>query len=146
MTPEEAYDLVMVALTIYREAAAEPYDGKRAVASVMRNRWEHPGWWGKTPAGVVTARLQFSAMTAPGDPNLVKWPKPEEQAWKDSLEIATCAVLGVLGDDTKGATHYLNPKSLAKLPEWARDADNPTMVDESKVTTRIGNHVFMKLA
>lgn len=145
MTPEDAYSLSLLALCIYREARGEPFAAKRGVASVVRNRVQHPGWWGKSYASVISKRAQFSAMTIPGDPNLVVWPREDEPAWKDCLAIAAATILGNAPDNTNGATHYFAPKSLPFVPKWAQDPADSGKINEILVTVRIGAHVFMVL-
>lgn len=50
----------LMALTIWAEARSEPYDGRRAVGSVILNRRDKNGWFGKTIHEVCLKPFQFS--------------------------------------------------------------------------------------
>lgn len=126
----DTYQLCLLALVIWREARGEPNEGKQAVAHVIRNRvlrtpgqnqWDH----------VITAKWQFSSMTAPGDRTLVEWPTTPDPQFEACMLIASDAFNGVGDDPTFGATHYANLKVCN--PAWAK-----TM----KVAAVIGNHTF----
>lgn len=45
--PFSDLDLDTMALTVWAEARGEAIIGQRAVAWVIRNRWEQPGWWSR---------------------------------------------------------------------------------------------------
>jgi spore germination cell wall hydrolase CwlJ-like protein len=138
--PQQATDftnLMLVALTIYREASGEPLEGKYAVAWVIRNRVEHPSWYGHDYCDVVTKKAQFTSMVPPDgvdDPNLRRYPKPTEQVWLDCLQVVTDVISGVKPDPTGGATMYF-AKWMKAAPPWAAAFDE---------TVRIGQHIFLK--
>lgn len=103
-----------MAITAWREARGEGVTGMRAVMCVIRNRvngglgdWDH----------VITAKWQFSSMTAPKDPELVLWPDSPDQPFEDALQMADGIFDGSTRDITQGATHYFNPGVV--LPDWA---------------------------
>src|SRR5262245_20911607 len=64
-------DLDVMARPVWGEARGEPLDGKTAVAWVIKNRADHPGWWGHGIAGVCRQPWQFSCWN-PDDPNRAK--------------------------------------------------------------------------
>jgi spore germination cell wall hydrolase CwlJ-like protein len=138
--PQQATDftnVMLVALTIYREASGEPLEGKYAVAWVIRNRAEHPSWWGKDYCDVVTKKAQFTSMVPPDgvdDPNLRRYPKPTEQVWVDCLKVVTDVLTGAVPDPTGNAVQYF-AASMKSAPPWA-SAFIPTV--------RIGNHFFLR--
>lgn len=127
ISPEHAYDVVLLALCIWREARGEPIDAKRGVAWVVRNRVEHPSWWGKDWNSVILKPWQFSSFNST-DANAVKWPSPLDTAWQASLEAAREVFAGDGADPTGGATHYHDDSLDAEPPAWARDGSlTPTV-------------------
>jgi N-acetylmuramoyl-L-alanine amidase len=129
----DAANKFLLALVIWREARGESYQGKVAVASVIRNRVEAthlPDQWDN----IIERKWQFSSMTAPGDAMLVQWPLNEDLSWIDSLAASEGVYSGALLDNTGGATLYANLHVCQ--PKW----------DFSKLTQTvvIGNHTFFK--
>jgi spore germination cell wall hydrolase CwlJ-like protein len=128
-------DLFLFALCVWREARSLGMDGMTAVAWVIRNRLRK-GEWGNTLTDVVTAHLQFSAMTALGDPETVLWPNSltppaDAEAWREAVAIVQEPENAV--DPTHGATHYFS--RIITTPSWA----------ESMVPTlTVGNTVFYR--
>jgi hypothetical protein len=49
-----------LAATLWGEARGEPFEGKIAIACVIRNRANSPGWWGRDVVSVCTAPAQFT--------------------------------------------------------------------------------------
>lgn len=120
-------------MTVYQEAAGEPYEGKLAVAEVIRNRAEQKYQSDGTIAGTVLWPLQFSGWNAK-DPNRIpaatiddEMPAVQEcmKAW---FEAKTTNI-------TQGALLYYNPR-LAK-PAWDFTKLIPTVT--------IGQHDFYRL-
>lgn len=128
----EDWDKASMALCIWREAAGEPLEGKVAIAHVILNRSRAQG---RAPHAVVEAKLQFSSMTAPGDPTLVRWPLRPDPSFTVCMEVVEDAVNNLGQDPTGGATHYFNPAVV--VPSWAS-----SMVK----TITIGHHDFYKEA
>ena len=116
-----SFDLFVYALCVWREAR-NSHEGMVAVAWVIKNRLL-TGKWGATIADVVEDKLQFSSMTALGDPGTVIWPntftsKADMTAWKDALQICQqVATAGQAEDITNGSTYYF-AESIPK-PSWA---------------------------
>ena len=125
---QDDYNKSLLALTLWREAGGEGYVGMQAVGNVIRNRVVNGNW-----SQVLSAKWQFSSLTAPGDPMLVKWPAPTDGSWQTAMEIAQDTYDGTLADITYGATHYFNPSVV--LPSWAASM--------TKVAS-IGHHDFYK--
>jgi spore germination cell wall hydrolase CwlJ-like protein len=123
----ECDEIRVLALNMYHEARGEGSDGMQMVGEVTLNRVEHPSYPNNI-CNVVYQRSQFSWVRMRSDHT------PHEQdLWEQSLELAE----GLLNDDIEkfnnGATHFLNPSMLSRLPRWAR---------EYEVVGQIGNHVF----
>lgn len=129
-----------LALVIWREARGEGEDGMRAVAHVIRNRVEAshlPDSW----EDVIEAKWQFSSMTAPGDSQLVAWPKQPDQSFETAMQIAERVYGGLDFDLTNGAHFYAN---LAIVPPsssfWQIIADKQAHPQ----TAVIGHHTFFQ--
>ncbi len=129
-----ALEIDVLARTIWGEARGEGSVGMQAVACVAMNRVRIGGWWGETAVQVCQKPYQFSC-----------WNKDDANYGRvlsvDSTDIhfviaqriAARAVLGVLDDPTKGATHY---HAAGVSPYWAK-GEKPVAV--------IGRHVFYRL-
>src|SRR5258708_99434 len=105
--PDDLSDLEIVARTVWGEARGEGVDGWVAVASVIKNRAAHPGWWGRDFKSVCLKRAQFSSWNI-DDRNR---PKMLALATNDPLltrirgavaEVLACTV----PDPTGGAPFY----------------------------------------
>ena len=119
----------LVALCIWRESRGQPFEGQRAVGHVIRNRVSDSRW-PDTYRGVVLQPKQFSCFNA-DDPQVTKYPEFND-SWIDAVAAARLA-MSSLTDPTGGANHY-HTRSVE--PSWA---------DRTKVTARIGDHIFYKL-
>ena len=100
-----AYETVMLALVMWREARGEGRDGMRAVGHVVRNRNRA---WGKSIIDLITAKNQFTSMSVPGDGQLTKWPTLSDGRFQEALEDAQRILDGSDGDLTGGALYYAN--------------------------------------
>lgn len=118
---QTAYEKVLLALVIWREARSEPAASKYAVAWTVRNRVESPRWWGNGWIGVITKFAQFSSMTIKGDPNTVRWPKPGDQTWLDCQTVAQEVYEGSHPDPIEGGTYYFDKTLDHDPPAWAAD-------------------------
>jgi N-acetylmuramoyl-L-alanine amidase len=128
-------DLDTLARTLWGEARGESFEGKIAVAWVVRNRAERGGWWGKTVRDVCLKPLQFSAWN-PSDPNRAKMATLTiaDTSFRECLSAAAAVLGDVAPDMTNGSTNY---HALSVNPEWAA---------KLTPTTTIGNHIFYKEA
>lgn len=122
--------LFLLALTVYQEARGEPYQGKLAVAYVIVNRATPP----KTVSSVVFAPYQFSCWNTNSPTRQSVDVKEDDNVWQDCYKAACAAVFRLVNDPTNGATFYLNPKGVTKMPEW---------YNKSKVKVVIGRHEFL---
>jgi hypothetical protein len=102
-------DQVILALTMWRENRGGGIAGMQSVANVVMNRAVQR----KTSAFVECLRpLQFSSLTAKGDPELTLWPQETDEYWVSALLLAAKAAEGTLEDITGGADLYYAPKGL----------------------------------
>lgn len=146
--------VVLLALTVLGEARNQTYQGKCAVAQVVKNRVDLKG---KSVADTVLAPWQFSSWN-PEDPNrafLMEAIRTQcgnvkpEGLWEECLQAAE----GALGsprevDPTGGATHYVvealweSPAPKSKKPPWYSKRCVEKGVTEFLI--QIGAHVFAR--
>ena len=125
-------DAALAAITIWQEARGEPYEGKLAVAEVVRNRMRARYASDGTVAGTVLRPRQFSGWNSE-DLNRIPSVKLDDgdkvaadciRAWTEATEKNT--------DVARRALLYYAP-ALA-LPAWAKACVE---------VARIGRHVFL---
>ncbi len=127
MTPE---DVILATRTIWGEARSESYEGKVAVAWVMKNRFSGRHRRENTMAGVVTEPYQFSCWLD-NDPNKDKLETvgPNDEQFLESMKAFLEAWTGT-DDPTFGATHY---HTASIDPNWS--------VGKTPVV-KVGAHLF----
>lgn len=128
--PYNAAELDIATRTVYGEARGESYEGKVAVAWVIRNRLARPCWWGRDIKGVCTHPWQFSCWT---DHNAIICRRATQEQMTDCREAVRKVFDGEEPDPTDGASHYHRHDTKAS---W----DDGTIP-----VKRIGNHVFLRL-
>jgi N-acetylmuramoyl-L-alanine amidase len=129
------HDDALAIATIWQEARGEPYEGKLAVAAVIRNRMKKKYTSDGTVEGTVLADYQFSGWnTDPHDSSREQSVRIDDQdpvvrdcmqAWKESELI----------DPTHGAVLYFAPKGVKQTPKWAEPK-------KAKLVSVINNHQF----
>ena len=126
-------DTALAVITIWQEARGESYDGKVAVAEVIRNRMKEKYSSDGTVAGTVAKPYQFSGWL-PKDPSLIPSLKLDDenpivqecrQAWLEANTNGT--------NYAKGALLYLNRAAVPILPNWVKNSDK---------VAEIGHHTF----
>lgn len=131
-------DQDLLSLVIWRESRGESHDGKLAVGFSIRNRVQHPRWWGRDYRSVILDPYQYSSFNF-SDPNSRKFPGPQDEPSYSDCEAAATAVLAGAADTTNGAVSYFD-KSLDKHPpSWASSPQFQKACD-------IGDFHFYKLA
>jgi spore germination cell wall hydrolase CwlJ-like protein len=113
-------DVFMLALAIYREARGETAAAKVAVGWVIRNRVEHPAWYGNDYSSVITKREQLSSFNL-GEVNSVVFGAPSDPAWHGSLQAAVDVIQSNAPDPTGGATFYFDKSMDSNPPVWAKE-------------------------
>lgn len=126
----EAYEQIIAALTVWREARGESQAAKLGVYWVILNRRRDPRW-PNTISQVCLQPKQFSSFNIL-DPNASKFPSPDEYSWAESCEVVYSPGLT---DPTDGANHYHSGLATKK---WALD-------NKGKITAKIGAFTFYKL-
>lgn len=130
------YELVLLALTIWREARGESRDARIAVGGSIKNRVDRPSWWGTDWISVMRKKWQYSSLTDPHDPQLTNWPAADDAAFAECLELADGIMAGRYRSTMLGADSYFD-SSIAP-PKWA--AEHP----DRKIGT-IGRLTFYNL-
>lgn len=102
-------DQVIGALCAWRENRQSGQPGLQSILNVLLNRVARD----KTSVyEEATAKLQFSSLTAKGDPELTLWPTENDPQWQQALSLAAQAAAGTLADLTNGSTLYYAPASI----------------------------------
>lgn len=124
--------LMCLSLLVFHESRSEPIKGQIAVMEVVMNRTEDSRF-PKTPCEVIKQKSQFSWTS---NPNNLKPPKYEYEAWEQSQKVATDYLSkrnnGKCSNITKGAL-YFNTRRLGV---------RYTPTTEDKKPKVIGGHVF----
>jgi hypothetical protein len=123
-------DALCLARNIYFESRGEGSRGQYAVAAVTLNRARDKRW-ADGICGVVYQSKQFSwTLSRPLSRPVVI---DDRAAWQRAAEVAILALVGLAPDYSQGATHYVAPKRLRRMPVWTTAMD---------VSHRIDGHVF----
>ncbi|UEM22529.1 cell wall hydrolase [Skermanella mucosa] len=123
-------DALCLARNIYFEARGESSRGQYAVAAVTLNRVREKRWPDGI-CGVVYQSKQFSwTISRPmSRPTVIG----DRTAWQRAAEVAVLSLVGLAPDHSRGATHYVAPKRLRRMPVWTASMS---------VSHRIDGHVF----
>ena len=123
-----SYDIGIAALCAWRENRGGGRTGMQSVLNVLVNRAAKSG----ASIGIeATRKYQFSSMTAPGDPNLVKYPETGDPQFATALDLAQQADDGTLLDITDGATFYY-ATSMENPPSWAASMTETATIENQK--------------
>ncbi len=125
--------LNLAARTVWGEARNQGRHGWEAVAWVLKNRLDRPGWWGKTLSEICLKPQQFSCWNLV-DPNRAQiLALPDDAPLLVEIQRTVEAVLDSrVADPTGGATHY---HTAGVDPKWD---------DEMIKTATIGDHLFFR--
>ena len=124
-------DQFMLALTAWRENRGGGIPGMQSVINVVCNRAAHRR---TDPYTECVRPMQFSSLTAKGDPELTLWPVDNDPQWLEAITLAGQAAAGTLEDITGGATSYY-ALTMTTPPYWAASM-TPTVT--------IANQAFFK--
>lgn len=140
-------DLVFSAVTAWKEDRQGLIPGMTAVINVLVNRSLRDG---TSIYAEATKRLQFSSLTASGDPELTLWPADSDPQWAEALTLAEQASNGVLADITNGAIDYYAPQAIKTTATFT--LPNGTIIPFPKgwnpaavlYTVSVGSQVYFK--
>lgn len=107
----------LLALTLWREARNQSDEAIAAVACSIRNRVDHPGWWGTNWISVLTQKFQYSSLTDPKDRQLSLFPKPTDASFIRCYNIAIKTMSREMVSPVPGADSYYDDS--IKPPYWA---------------------------
>lgn len=112
------YEQAMLALLVWREARGELHQAKIAVCFSVLNRVQNPKWWGTTLGAVIAKKWQYSSMAAPGDPNLIQYPLPQDLSFQDCLLAVNAVIAKTESNPVAGADSYYDVS--IPPPKWAK--------------------------
>lgn len=125
-------DAMCLGMNIYHEARGESIEGQKLVAMVTLNRVKAKRWK-DTVCGVVYEKYQFEWTQL--RPYMDLSTHKERQSFFTALKIAQDAINGNIVDESNGADHYFNPKTVKVQPTWP----------EKMTLVRVeGDHKFYK--
>jgi spore germination cell wall hydrolase CwlJ-like protein len=130
-------DQLILARTIYGEAAGEPDQGKRAVAQVVMNR-ASSGRYSKNVADVCLQPSQFSCWNA-NDPNrskIIDLQPNDDETFYLCFTIAGDALAGDIKVLTPAVMHYF--ADYISKPSWVLRSPDAFM------EKKIGHHLFYR--
>lgn len=117
----KAWEYYLLALCLWREARGEGYDAQCGVVWTVLNRLKARSWFGLSISEIVTKPWQYSAMAAPGDRQLTKWPAADDASFVLCLQVVEDCCSDRVPDPTRGATHYFDD-SIAP-PQWTQTGE-----------------------
>lgn len=118
---EEVSKRYLLTMTLWREARGESDEVKRAVCYSILRRVKLGGWWGSTIEAVVTKPLQYSSMTYPKDPQLVKYLMSTDPSAVKCWDVAMACLDGTAPNRFPTADSYYDISIPA--PNWATPAN-----------------------
>ncbi len=128
------YEVTMLALLIWREARGQSIEGQIQVGYTVKNRIDHPKWWGKDWIEVIFKKWQYSSLTDPRDRQLTRWPGSNEESWLQAISIAYNIYYGTVHPKYKSADSYYDDS--IRPPRWAT---------RDKMLGKIGRIVFYNI-
>lgn len=137
-------DVLALARTLWGECRGESREGQIAVAWVIRNRAENPGWWSRQRDGipddtVEAVCLEPAQFSCWWDGQAVKVRTVTIAKLTPFIRLALAVLADQIPDQTEGSDHYhtiLRP-DYAKTwpPKWAQGRTGKT----------IGSHIFYRI-
>ena len=102
--------VLCLALNVFHEARGEPWEGRLAVALVVRNRAEKYG------TSICWETFRDSQFSWTSDVSKLRT-LPTGDKWDEAIVVARIVVAGT-ADITRGADHY---HTVSVRPRWSRD-------------------------
>src|SRR5690554_27287 len=125
---EQSKECFKLVEALVYEARSETREGQIAVASVILNRVDHPNF-PDTIQGVISQPYQFSYLM-----DMHKQTRPTAKDWDKAFIVAYDVKHGVV-ERVSDALFYLNPRSVERMPRWAKEYEYVMTVD---------NHTFYR--
>lgn len=128
--------------TVIGEAEGEGPEGWAAVAHTINNRTQDERW-ADSPMLVALQSKQFSVWNKDKrNSHRGARVSPNSSLYKRVGKVVDEVLNGERIDPTLGATHYLAPNSLSRLPSWFNEERQRHRTGKG---IRIGNHTFVGL-
>lgn len=139
-------DLTFLAITAWKENRGGGTAGLTSVMNVVQNRSIRDA---TSCYAECVKHLQFSSISAPGDPELTLWPAESDPQFIEAQTLAQYAASGTLTDLTGGATDYYAPASIRSTQIIVVDGVTfpfPQTWNEAAVqyTVSVGKQLFFK--
>src|SRR5690554_3146904 len=125
---EQSKECFKLVEALVYEARSETREGQIAVASVILNRVDHPNF-PDTIQGVISQPYQYSYLM-----DMHKQTRPTAKDWDKAFIVAYDVKHGVV-ERVSDALFYLNPRSVERMPRWAKEYEYVMTVD---------NHTFYR--
>lgn len=131
--------------TVLGEARGEPEEGQIAVAWVIRNRVETPGWWGESVGEVCRKPWQFSCWNS-GDMNglMVRRIAKTSDLYLKTLDLTLGVFRDAVEDPTRGATMYKRTGTPASWDKAVKGFD-PVVIGHHSFWRVLPNGVVSKI-
>jgi N-acetylmuramoyl-L-alanine amidase len=121
---EDVPKVYLTALCAWREARGCSDEAIRGVLHVIKNRVDHPGWWGHSVPSVVLKPEQFSSFNK-DDPNATKFPPADDPVFANILTLTDSVLNNQDQDLTNGAVNY---HDSSKNPPWADPSKRTALI------------------
>lgn len=109
-------DFTCIALTVFGEARGESERGKALVVQSMINRHKIQG---KSGCRIAQSAYDGFRIWKNRDPR-----KTDRASWREAQLVSLNVIMGELDlGDCSRATHFLNPKAVRRMPNWASAAN-----------------------
>jgi hypothetical protein len=131
-TVNQAQEVSLLTLLIWREARGENYDTMLRVGWSVRNRVTNPRYWGHDWYSVIAHPEAYSSIVPPrldNDPNLRSYPDPADVKYDLVVQAAENAYWGVRPDPVNGATHYFDRSLDDDPPSWTKAPTSVHVMD-----------------
>lgn len=127
-TSDQAWELSLLMLCVWREARNQTFQAMLGVAWVVRNRANGPvRWWGgPSYSSVILKPFQFSSFNL-ADPNARLIPQENDPSFQQAQQAAVGAYSATLADPTGGAVSYYSTDIEA--PDWAAEMEFTVQID-----------------
>jgi N-acetylmuramoyl-L-alanine amidase len=120
MNPLE-YEIILLALLMWREARGQVFPAQLAVGCSVRNRVNNPGWWGKDWISVILCGDQYSSFNK-GDVNSTLFPQEKDMLLFRRIILAAEDIInGYQPDTVQGAQSYFDRSLDSNPPKWAAE-------------------------
>ena len=130
-------EMAVIAQTVLLEAENQDFQGKLAVAFVIKNRMDKQK---ATAYTICWAPWQFSCWLENLDKIGRRMTNAPVDMIQDSWKAAELAIDESVADPTQGATHYLN----IEVTKQQRGGSLPSWAEKLTHTATIGDHDFYK--